>query len=369
MSPLEEIILEEIRRAGSMTVARYMELALYHPDHGYYGSGAPRTGWEGDFITSPQLDPSFGWLWARGLAEIWDLCGRPDPFTVIEVGPGEGGMATAVLKAASGAFAEALRLVLVEPHDSVRARQTSLLGGDERVSWSSSLEAAPRAAGAVLANEILDNQPVHVIEKREGAVREVMVAASGNRLEERLEDVSPEIKEQAAALTDRLEERHRAEVRIADETFVETAASKIERGAVIFIDYGDETGGLLKRSDGTLVCYGRGAPDERFLVDPGKRDITAHVDWTLIRAAIARSGMTASGPHPQREVLSALGAPGLDERFRTSYESAISSGRGADALGLLSRRQALGALMDISGLGGLGVMCGLRDIPPPSFLL
>ncbi|MGH2694669.1 MAG: SAM-dependent methyltransferase, partial [Actinomycetota bacterium] len=113
MTALGEIIAERIRAGGPMPFAAFMSLALYHHRHGYYADAA-RTGFAGHFLTSPELDPAFGELWAEGLARIWDACGRPERFEVIEVGPGEGTFAAAVLAAAPRELAAALVYRLVE---------------------------------------------------------------------------------------------------------------------------------------------------------------------------------------------------------------------------------------------------------------
>ena len=123
-----------------------MELALYHPEHGYYTSGAVRTGRAGHFMTSAELDPSFGQLWSRGLEQVWKSCGRPDPFHVVEIGGGEGGFAAAILEATTVPFSYRL----VERVEEVERRQRRRLSHFTSVSWSRSLDedAAGTAARA-----------------------------------------------------------------------------------------------------------------------------------------------------------------------------------------------------------------------------
>ncbi|HEV2236496.1 MAG TPA: SAM-dependent methyltransferase, partial [Ktedonobacterales bacterium] len=99
-TPLEVLIHEEIARAGPLTFARFMELALYHPALGYYaggGSGREPIGWDGDYVTSGDVHPLWGWCIARQLREMWDLLDRPPVFQVVEVGGGRGLLARDVL--------------------------------------------------------------------------------------------------------------------------------------------------------------------------------------------------------------------------------------------------------------------------------
>jgi SAM-dependent MidA family methyltransferase len=87
VNELEAILVARIKERGPMPFASYMQMALYHPAHGYYSSG-PRTGFAGHFVTAAEIGPAFGALWARGFAQIWDACGRPERFDLVEIGAG-----------------------------------------------------------------------------------------------------------------------------------------------------------------------------------------------------------------------------------------------------------------------------------------
>ena len=95
--PLVARIRGEIERDGPITFARFMELALYDPDGGYYRSAAARPGRDGDFLTAPEAHPIFGAALSRAVADAWDRLGRPDPFTLREYGAGTGTLALAIL--------------------------------------------------------------------------------------------------------------------------------------------------------------------------------------------------------------------------------------------------------------------------------
>src|SRR5438552_4096562 len=120
MNELGEIIREEIRTHGLMTFARYMELALYHPALGYYaggGAGREPLGWSGDYFTSGDVSPLWGWAIARQLRQMWALLGRPEPFVVVEPGGGRGLLARDVWRDALSEdhdWARALRYVLLD---------------------------------------------------------------------------------------------------------------------------------------------------------------------------------------------------------------------------------------------------------------
>lgn len=361
---LEAILVARIRERGPMPFAAFMQLALYHPTHGYYRSGA-RTGRVGHFMTSPELDPAFGALWARGFERVWMAAGKPDEFHVVEIGPGEGGLTRAVLSTTGGRFGDALRFALVERGRSNRERQEGSLADDPRVTWHASLaEVPPVVHGCVFANEVLDNLPVHLVERREGRLLEVCVSEEEGRL---VETLLPPSSPELGSFVDRaglhLADGHRCEVTLAAESLVAHAGRVIEQGAVIFVDYGLEGRDHLERPRGTLVAYSQEGADENVLARPGERDITAHANWTAVRVALQRARFDVSGPLTQRQVLLDIGAAHLEAHLRSEHEGAIARGEGALAVRALSRRQALAALLDPGGLGGLQVMVGGRGIP------
>jgi SAM-dependent MidA family methyltransferase len=368
VSTLHGIVLDEIRRRGPMSFARFMELALYHPEHGYYASGARRTGWGGHFVTSPELDPAFGELWCGGLAQVWTACGRPPTFEVVEVGGGEGAFAATVLSAAPPLFGRALRYRLVEPVGALRERQRKRLEGLAGVSWSARLgELGPIECGCLIANEVLDNQPVHLVERSGGEVRELRVAARDGGLELTHAPLAEDLARRLRDWGLEPPAGGRVEAPVAAERLVRRAAGLLRRGAVVLVDYGLEAGELAARPAGTLASYSESGADDLVLDRPGDKDITAHVNWTLVRRWLREAGLVAVGPLRQRDVLRALGSGAVAERLAAERRSAERTGRGAAAVRALSRRQALGALEDPAGLGGLGVMVGLSGIKGVGF--
>lgn len=371
MTPLERPLLERINRNGPMPFAAFMSTALYHPRLGYYSAGRPRSGRRGDFVTSPELDPAFAELWVNGFRQTWEECGCPERFCVIEVGPGEGAFAAGVLASATGAFADALTYHLVERLAVLEARQRRLLVSHENVSWSASLRETPVAGhGCVFANEVLDNLPVHLVERRGGRLMEICAGEiEGKLVFVPLPPANPELERYLDRTGLDLPEGHRAEVGLAAESFTRQAAAAVERGVTLFIDYGAEAGDLSRRAEGTLVSYSSWGADDRVLERPGAKDITAHVNWTAVSNAGTEVGLSMLGPRPQREVLGALGLWGLDDELMRAHRSAAAEGRGAEAVSALSRRGALGALVDSGGLGALGVLAGVKGIGPPPFLL
>lgn len=353
-----------------MPFAAFMSLALYHPQHGYYTAGPARVGWRGHFVTSPELDPAFGHLWSRAFEEVWTACGAPETFEVVEVGPGEGTFAASVLHAVRAPFSEALGYRLVERSPALRDRQERILERFPRVRWSASItEVDPVPHGCVFANEVLDNLPVHLVARRGTELREVCVGLEDDRLGfVELPPSNPELERYLERCGIELRDGHRYEVGLAAESFAKRVAGMFATGCAVFVDYGADARDLAARPEGSLLAYSERGTDDLVLADPGTKDITSHANWTAVAGACRAAGLEDSEPVPQRDVLVALGLHGIHDELRREHDEAIAEKRGADAVSALSRRQALGALADPGGLGGLQVLVATRSIPSPSFL-
>jgi SAM-dependent MidA family methyltransferase len=158
------------------------------------------------------------------------------------------------------------------------------------------------------------------------------------------------------------------EVPLAAESLARRAGSLLARGAVVLVDYGASAAELAARPTGSLVAYSAAGVDEDVLERPGEKDLTSHANWTSLAVALASAGLTVAGPRSQRDVLLDLGARALADDLKKSHADALAGGRGAEAVRALSRRQALGALTDPGGLGGLEVIAGLAGVAAPAWL-
>ena len=365
MTALGRLLRERIAAAGPLTFRDFMEAALYHPEHGYYSSGAVRTGRAGHFMTSAELDPIYGELWAGAFDDIWRACGEPSRFDVIEVGPGEGGFAAACLASLSKELAGALRYRLVERVPAVEARQRARLSGLGNVAWSASLDDCPRVEnGLVFANELLDNLPFHLVEKSGDRLVELVVDIRGPGLTlERAPLSSPALETHLGDLGVDLPEGHRCEIGLEAMGMTARVAERVTSGAVILVDYG----AAAPAPATTVVAHSAARVDEDVLEDPGERDISAHVNWTAVLDVLKRAGFVA-GLERQGETLRGLGARERDAALAEEQQLAERDGRGADMVRAMSKRHALRALLDPGGLGGLAVATGVRGIRLPRWL-
>ncbi|MCP3979732.1 MAG: hypothetical protein GY716_10460 [bacterium] len=285
---LRAIVREEVERRGAIPFARFMELALYHPQHGYYARGAEALGTEGDFFTASDAGTWFGRCLARQLAEIDDLLGRPDPFRFIEFAPGRGLLARDVLDALAagyGDLAQRLQCVLVDRSPGMRSEAAGRVP-EAVVVDPEDLE--PGGVGCVVAVELFDALPVHRTRHGADEVREVMVGAGeGGALVECERPPSEAVLELARRYRGAAEEGHETEVCPEILPALRAMGAALERGILFVVDYGGAAEEIYGPANprGTLLAYSRHATNEEFLERIGRQDLTAWVNFSAVEDA------------------------------------------------------------------------------------
>lgn len=297
---IHEVIAEA---GGWIGFDRYMALSLYEPGLGYYAGGSTKFGGAGDFVTAPEISPLFGRTLARQVADVLAETGGD----LLEIGPGTGRLAADILRGLAELGSLPRRYSLLELSGELRARQEATIRSvvpslADRVEW---LDALPKSfTGIVLANELLDAVPVQVVALDEGVWRECGVSRSGDGLAWALRPLHDDALRREAEALD-VPSPYRTEISLQAEALVGTIASRLTRGAMVFIDYGFGRREYYhpQRNAGTLMChYRHHALDDPFHL-PGLQDITAHVDFTRIASAAVREGMTFAGYTNQAHLL------------------------------------------------------------------
>ena len=295
---------------GWLAFDRYMELALYHPEEGYYGAGRARLGEGGDFDTAAETSALFGRVLAGQCAEVLAACSGDD---IVEIGPGSGRLAEVVLGELREAGKLPLRYLLVEPAPGMRAVQRERLAAThpdliERLEWVDRLT-HERVRGVILANEVLDALPCKCFRRAGDGWQERGVSLSAERLrwEDRRADPALEevLEATQAELPWNLPEGYCSEVRLNFDEFMGELAQSLETGLVLLADYGLPRHELYlaERNEGTLGCHsGQRWHDDPFH-RPGQEDITAWVDFTAVKRSAQAAGLEAAGYTNQAQFL------------------------------------------------------------------
>jgi SAM-dependent MidA family methyltransferase len=335
-------VIDLIRERGPVTVAAFMDLALYDPQFGYYARATRRSGRTGDFFTSVDVSSLFGELLARQVVDMAGCLDPAAPFDLIEAGASDGRLSADMmraLRARDPRLYERTRLHLVEASVKARAAHLETLGETADRLQSSSDVLPDGVQGVIIANELLDAFPVHQVVRREAGLREVFVETVGDRLRTREDDLSTtELAEYLEEVGATLAPGWRAEINLRARKWIIDAARILRRGFMILIDYGHEANDLytVRHSGGTLTTFSQHVADAAadddmvppWLRHPGEQDITAHVDFTMVRATAEAHGLSTIGFLDQTYFLLGLldGEEALTARQRLGLKTLIMPG-------------------------------------------
>ncbi len=271
-----------------------MEVALYHPECGYYTSDAERFGLGGDFYTAEQIQPVFGIVMAARMRALRNAMGSPENFRLVELGAGRGDMA------------EALSEFNYLPVD---------------IGWGTMPE---QFTGIVFANEFFDALPVDAALRRGSEFRQLLINANASGFY--WEQGGP-VQGEAAEYLDRYgmpaAEGDQREICLEALRWIERIAASLQSGWLMLIDYGYTLSELRRFPQGALMSYQRHAASEDVLSSAGERDITAHVCFTAIEEHALRCGFESDG-------LETLAATLLRAGEADQFASALTAGDAAE---------------------------------------
>lgn len=301
---LSELIDMEIRTSGPISLANYMSLCLTHPKFGYYKTADP-LGKTGDFITAPEISQIFGELIGLWIANCWQSMGSPEKFTLLELGPGRGTLMSDALRVMQNVpgVIDAKQLILLETNDAfISAQRQKLLAHNPQ--WIEDISELPGGQPLiVIANEFFDALPIRQYQKLNGKWHERAIGLKNAKRTMGLaptpfpsEHLPAEIRD---AADDAVWEAGMAGLKLMQD--ITTHLNK-DSGALLAIDYGYDT---TQTGDTFQAIENHEYVDP--LANPGKADLTAHVDFAALARAAKVAGAT---PHPlitQNDFLRALG--------------------------------------------------------------
>jgi NADH dehydrogenase [ubiquinone] 1 alpha subcomplex assembly factor 7 len=332
--PLLSLLIRRINRTGPMTAAEYMAEALHHRGQGYYAAGDP-LGTAGDFVTAPEISQMFGellgsWMVANGLGAGELGTGASEPPCLVELGPGRGTLMADMIRVINtvAPVQDILQVHLVESNPSLRAAQALALPTIEVV-WHDDLSTLPDRPWFLIANEFFDALPIHQLIWSEGAWRESLVVTdpAGTGLAWGMDRApSPLAMLLPSETRETAREGAIAELCPAATAMMTAIAGHIvtHGGAALLIDYGGE-----RDAAGRSLQAVRDHQPADPLRDPGRADLSSHVDFSEMRRAARTGGAEFHGPVDQGNFLTALGinqrATGLRRNATTAQRRDIEN--------------------------------------------
>lgn len=316
---LLSLIYTEIESAGGkISFADYMHLCLYAPGLGYYSAGSQKLGKHGDFTTAPEISPLFSRTFAHHIKDVLIQLKQP---SIVEFGAGSGKMAVDILAELSAINCSPEKYYIIEVSANLRQRQCETIAESDpellkKVIW---LDDFPNDfVGVVLANEVCDAMPVHLLHFKQGKVLERYIKKNDTGLcwcDDGL--LQPSLASHIIEIQTLIgeTENYITEVNLVAEAWLCSLADSLQQGAIFICDYGYAKADYYhpQRSDGTLMCYYQHQGHADPLIFPGLQDITAHVDFTLLAQTALDNDLEVSGFQSQADFLLAGGITELSQ--------------------------------------------------------
>jgi len=346
-----------IEAGGWLPFHRWMTEVLYAPGLGYYSAGSVKiasrdsqdqAGLAGDFVTAPELSPAFGATLAQQVAQVLSTCEQPK---ILEFGAGTGRLARDILQALKQLGHDPTYQILELSADLKQRQQDTLKAWSGQVQWIDSPD--PEFEGVVLANEVLDAMPVHLVGfDSQGDVFERGVVCSEQGFAWQDHRAPANLSE---ALIARMPVMpgYLTEINLAAEAWVLQMAQWLKKGVALLIDYGFTAQEFYhpQRAQGTLMCHIQHRAHSDPFFAPGLQDITAHVDFSAIAAAAQKGGLSVLGFANQANFLLNAGLAQHAGRLARADMRAVEKLVSEAEMGELFKVLALGRQVDTPLVG------------------
>ncbi len=347
---LKKVVLEKIENEGGwISFSRFMELALYYPELGYYSGGHVRIGRGGDFITAPKISKLFGMTLAYQFEEILKT---NQSACILELGAGDGSGAVDIVRELQhlNCLPKSYLILEISPHLIELQRKTLHSEVPEIFKIFHWIKELPEnLEGIIFANEVFDALPVNLIEVVQSEIFEKGVIVDNNQLAWDKRPAVRKIREMAFSLN--LAPPYTTEIAHIAELLIKKLASIIKMGLILIIDYGFKASEYYhpQRYEGTLMCHYKHYAHQNPFIFLGHQDITSHVNFTSLARVAEKSGLNLLGFCSQAQFLLNSGIVRLLSREFT--QSARSDLLNAKNVNKLLSPSEMGELFKVLALG------------------
>ncbi len=329
MNQLTQIIKSLIRESGQITFDKFMEISLYHPEHGYYALGKAKIGKEGDYYTSPCVHPAFGEIFGRFICRAYEVVNTPN-FTVVEIGAGKGFLALDILdsvKKNNPELYDRLSYSITELSPNLCEEGKGMLKEHlDKIKWVDSLSNLDSESvnGVFISNELVDSLPFHRAKFKSGELFEIFVTLHGEEFVELLDKPSSSaLREYFEGYNLEFGDGQEVEINIYAKRWLCDIGRVLAKGFVLTIDYGYLASELFNssRMRGTFMCFQKHMTYENPYVSIGEQDITAHVDFSNLIRVGRTVGLNTVKYTTQGQFMIDWGILDIAERYSGEDES------------------------------------------------
>jgi SAM-dependent MidA family methyltransferase len=346
-------VLRNSLKDSDLPFRDFVELALYHPEFGYYARPQSPIGREGDFITSPLLSPLFSDVLGNLINKFMSRAGD-GVSQVVDIGCGDGAMIRSL--AGVGEKTERQSSTPHAPHPTPTFfgfdRNLSRAIPDPRVTYVSSLAEIPSAdARLIISNELFDALPFARLVQRDEHLHELWVTERDGVLDWSEHEAEGRYEDYFAERGIVLEPGQFADVSLEWSALYAEICDFVPRGLIVTFDYGLPQSKLFRgrmRRFGTAAAYSGHRVSRDLLANPGEQDLTAHINFDdLIRTGESH-GLNTLFFDMQAKFLLAQGAA-EHPLLAPIGEAAISSAD--EGIALLDAREDAKRLILPDGIG------------------
>ncbi len=370
-TPITKVIKKLIEsNKGKINFANFMSTCMTNENFGYYSSKHLSWDQKGDYQTSPEVHPVFGYLWAKQINECWGKMNKPKKIQIIEIGAGSAIFMANIctwIKSQNNELYDAAEIILLDVSQKRLDQQKKILDTYEiNASFSTLsefLNKKTKSDAIVISNEFFDCLPFHLIKKHKKNIYEIFVSLSDNN----------ELIFQEEILSDKkiIDFINNMEITLFEGCIVEIApqayeasqkiAELLNSGYIITIDYGDLAENLLQEwnTEGTFKAITNHMLTHP-LDDPGNVDITADVNFTILKKGLEEKQFKVNALTPQWQSLINLGIFELIKK-----EDKIDFNNSAR---YFKTNQALSKLLEPEQLGKMKVQVAGKNVPTNNLL-
>src|ERR1051325_5668750 len=364
--------LRNMLQYGDLSFRDFVEVALYHPQFGYYSRGESPVGKEGDYVTSPTLSPVFAYGFGKLVREFLGRAGGGGA----SVGGGGGGYGALLrsLRMAGASFYGVDRSLARMDRSAISDQRSGEAGDGEplapdrrsliadHLAFVNDIDQVPPTEFQLIySNELFDAFPFARLVQRGEHLHELWVTSDFDWTER---EAAAPYEDYFAARGIELLDGQFADISLDWEYEYRRLARRVTRGLLVTFDYGFPEKQLFDpriRRFGTAASYSQQRVTRDLLTNPGEQDLTAHINFSdLIRAGEAEGLATLYFDRQAKFLLSL----GITDHPLFTPVTEVAIGSAEEGLALIQAREEARRLVLPDGIGeDIRVLVQGRGVP------